>query len=299
MKLFPFFLLLLPLFASQDFYTSDANVYELTPSTFDKVIHKSNYTSVVEFYAPWCGYCKQLKPVIHKLGKFMNQDAKHGVQVAAVNCDKNYNKPLCSRYQVSGFPSVLVFRPPKYTEGKVTKASNHAHEVYQGERSLKPLTNFLHSRIKNYVNKLHGFSSDYLEKWISQNGDYKVLLVTQSQTLNPMYKTLAIDFLSTIKFAMFSTKSLPEVPTVTVNDQVMELPITSEEKLPILLLFDKNKGIISKYNSKLNDKIQISQWIIDQTGIEPNEGELSKKDKKYYSNYRTGKKGTKLDHDEL
>ena len=38
--------------AQADEYASDPNIFELTPSNFDKVVHKSNYTTLVKFYAP-------------------------------------------------------------------------------------------------------------------------------------------------------------------------------------------------------------------------------------------------------
>lgn len=158
-------LLLVTARAQGDEYASDPNIFELTASNFDKVIHGSNYTSIVKFYAPWCGYCQQLKPVWKKLGKAVGRDSKLSVNVAAVNCDKDYNKPLCAQYQISGFPTVMVFRPPKYDKNKAMsgKRQRHASEAYNGQRTVKAMLQFLGSRLKNYVKKVHNLDSDLIK----------------------------------------------------------------------------------------------------------------------------------------
>ena len=45
---------------------SNTDVIELTPSNFDKEVIRSDSIWIVEFYAPWCGHCKQLKPEYEK-----------------------------------------------------------------------------------------------------------------------------------------------------------------------------------------------------------------------------------------
>jgi len=59
---------------------------------------------LVDFYAEWCGPCRRLKPVIHKVA-----DAYGGrARFVAVNVDKNAE--LASRYGVSGIPDVRIFK---------------------------------------------------------------------------------------------------------------------------------------------------------------------------------------------
>lgn len=279
--------------AQGDEYANDPNIFELTASNFDKVVHSSNYTTIVKFYAPWCGYCQQLKPIYKKLGKFISEDSKYSVNVAAVNCDKDYNKQLCSLYQVTGFPSLMVFRPPKYDSKKPQSKGRHAVETYNGTRSLKAMVSFLTSRIKNYVKKFPSLESNSLKKWLENETEMKkVLLVTSTVQLHPMYKSLAIDFLGSIKFGMVTTKSLDDRKD---SDSQVKIP---EGELPMLLIYEN--GQFSKFEtSKLNDKSKITEWIIEESGIQPGEGPLSKLGKKF-EKYRTGKKAKKsVVHDEL
>ena len=88
----------------QNFYDRDPNIIELTPKNFDQVIHRTNYTSVVEFYAPWCGHCQQLKGKMKKVAKSLEGI----VQVASVNCDQAKNKQLCAKQKIKGYPTIMV-----------------------------------------------------------------------------------------------------------------------------------------------------------------------------------------------
>ncbi|CAK9441549.1 uncharacterized protein LODBEIA_P54170 [Lodderomyces beijingensis] len=289
--------------AQGDEYASDPNVIELSASNFDKAIHNTNYTTIVKFYAPWCGYCQQLKPVWRKLSKYMNQDAQLGINVAALNCDNPQNKPLCSSYQIQGFPTLMVFRPPKFAKGKPTaRGKKHASEVYQGQRTLKAISSFLTSRLKNYVTKLYNLEDD-LVKWISENAsdaNYapKVFLVAKANSISPLLKTVAIDYLGSVDFAMFGKLNDFE-KSVDIGGTTVKIPAVDKSTL---FYFDKAAKELVQYaeSEKLNDKKKISQWITKVSGVEPVEGPLSKKGKKL-EKYRSGKRSKKnsVQHDEL
>jgi protein disulfide-isomerase A6 len=58
---------------------------------------------LIEFYAPWCGHCQQLKPSYEKVAKIL----KGVVRVGAVNMD--VHKQHGSKYGVTGFPTIKFF----------------------------------------------------------------------------------------------------------------------------------------------------------------------------------------------
>lgn len=275
--------------ASGNLYNGNEHIYELTASNFDKVVHRSNYTSIVKFYAPWCGYCKQLEPAFNRLGKYIHQDAQYAVNVVAVNCDSEANRMLCSKYHVQGFPTVMVFRPPKYVPGKtVLPTLKHVPETYNGERSLKSMTQFVLSRMKNYVKTLHGAKS--LPKFLSSSPEmpHKAVLVTKTASLPPLLKTMAIDFLGSVQFGYLKVNSVQDVAEA-------DLPITDNDELPQLFLWDSENSAFEKYSQgSLKDKTKVEKWISSITKANPGEGPLSKKEKKYYAKYR----GARV-HDEL
>lgn len=288
--------------ASQgDKYAADPHIYELTPSNFDKVVQKTNYTSIVKFYAPWCGYCQKLEPAFHKLGKLIQGTSKYAINVATVNCDKDYNKPLCAQYKVTGFPTILVFRPPKYDASNPSKVYKHAVETYNGERGLHSMHAFLTSRIKNYVRKFANLNAVALKEFFDGDEGYsKVVLVTESQQISPLYKSLAIDFITTIKFGMVSLKTVEGVksPKVLVAGEEVDFPILENDKLPLLVNYNAKTKKFTRYgkSEKLSDKLKLSEWLVEENDVRPLEGELLRKDVKYYSKYRGAKK---LVNDEL
>lgn len=50
-------------------YSAGSSVVELTPENFNHKVLDSDHIWIVEFYAPWCGHCKQLVPEYQKAAK--------------------------------------------------------------------------------------------------------------------------------------------------------------------------------------------------------------------------------------
>eukprot|EP00759_Apiculatamorpha_spiralis_P043654 PhF_6_TR40932/c0_g1_i1/m.61922/K09584/PDIA6, TXNDC7; protein disulfide-isomerase A6 len=86
---------------------ANTDVLELTPANFDKEVLQHKGVVLVEFYAPWCGHCKNLAPEWVKAAKALQGIVK----VVAVNADQH--QALGSRYGVTGFPTLKVFGDDK------------------------------------------------------------------------------------------------------------------------------------------------------------------------------------------
>ena len=79
------------------------NVIELSADNFEKEV-KSGTLVVADFWAPWCGPCRQLSPVIDKVA-----DAFAGkVKVGKVNVDENSD--LAVKYDVQTIPRIMFFK---------------------------------------------------------------------------------------------------------------------------------------------------------------------------------------------
>jgi len=75
---------------------------------FEKSVLKSEVPVIVDFWAPWCGPCKMVAPILEKIAK--EYDGK--IIVAKVNTDEN--QEYAGRYGVQGIPTMLFF-----VDGKV------------------------------------------------------------------------------------------------------------------------------------------------------------------------------------
>jgi thioredoxin 1 len=73
----------------------------VTDAAFDKVVLKSTLPVIVDFWAPWCGPCKMVAPVLDKIAK--EQAGK--LVVAKVNTDENVEWAI--KYGVQGIPTML------------------------------------------------------------------------------------------------------------------------------------------------------------------------------------------------
>ena len=75
---------------------------ELNASNFDATVAEG--VTLVDFWAPWCGPCRMIAPVIEELAEEYEGKAK----VAKVNTDEN--QELAMKYQIRSIPCVLFFK---------------------------------------------------------------------------------------------------------------------------------------------------------------------------------------------
>ncbi|CAG0890484.1 unnamed protein product [Darwinula stevensoni] len=98
------------------------DVIELTDSNFDETIFSSEDIWLVEFYAPWCGHCKNLAPHWAKAAS----ELKGKVKLAAI--DATANREKATEYGIQGFPTIKFFPAGK-------KKGSHSAEEYTGGRT--------------------------------------------------------------------------------------------------------------------------------------------------------------------
>ena len=81
-----------------------SNAVDITDATFENEVLKNDSITVVDFWAPWCGPCRKMGPVLDEIaGDFAGK-----IKVAKINTDANLK--TAKEYQISGLPSIVIFK---------------------------------------------------------------------------------------------------------------------------------------------------------------------------------------------
>ncbi|KAK9240797.1 thioredoxin-like domain-containing protein [Lipomyces kononenkoae] len=110
--------------------TQDGPVWVVTANTYDEIVLDEDKDVLIEFYATWCGHCKNLAPKYEELGRIFwdNEELKNKVVIAKVDTPNN-DVPD----DVRGFPTIKLY-----------PAGDKANPIeYQGDRTVKSLADFV------------------------------------------------------------------------------------------------------------------------------------------------------------
>ncbi|KAG0352693.1 hypothetical protein BC939DRAFT_500663 [Gamsiella multidivaricata] len=226
--------LLLSQSALAGLYSAKDHVVDITAQNFQAEVMDSNHLVMVEFYAPWCGHCKNLTPHYKAAAKNL-----HGiVKLGAVDCDDDKNRPVCSQYDIKGFPTIKVF--PANRGGK--KGVKHPKD-YQGERTAKAIVDHLVKLIPDDIKLVTSNPSSEkitnIDEFVAKESEPRALLFTKKLASSNMYKGIATD----MKDRMIVAEM--RVP----NDNVLKQ--FNLDNLPTLLVFPKDSQEPVVYTGEL------------------------------------------------
>src|SRR3989338_1672197 len=77
---------------------------DLTKDTFEKEVLKDKLPVLVDFWAPWCGPCRIVGPVLERI----SSEYTHKLKFAKINVDDN--QEIAARHDVRGIPCMIVFK---------------------------------------------------------------------------------------------------------------------------------------------------------------------------------------------
>ncbi|MZR29722.1 thioredoxin TrxA [Sneathiella litorea] len=95
---------------------------KVTDASFKEDVLDSSGLVLVDFWAEWCGPCKQIAPALDEISQEMGSDLK----VAKINIDENPNTP--TKYGVRGIPTLMLFKDGQIAATKVGASPKSAIE---------------------------------------------------------------------------------------------------------------------------------------------------------------------------
>ena len=80
------------------------NIIELTDADFDNVVHNSDVPVLVDFWAPWCGPCKMMAPILREIA----DEFADGAKICRLNTDEARDSAM--EFSISAIPTLILFK---------------------------------------------------------------------------------------------------------------------------------------------------------------------------------------------
>ena len=98
------------------------NVSEITDASFDQEVLRSTVPVLIDFWAPWCGPCRAIAPVVEEIA----DEYQGRLKVVKMNVDDNVETP--STYGVRGIPNLILFKGGQVAD-QIVGAAAKAHII--------------------------------------------------------------------------------------------------------------------------------------------------------------------------
>ncbi|KAG5519273.1 hypothetical protein PMAC_001898 [Pneumocystis sp. 'macacae'] len=123
--------------------TQDGPVTVVVANSFKDVVLDSHKDVLLEFYAPWCGHCKNLAPKYDILGELFKSNHELGKNVMIAKIDATAND-IPDNLEIKGFPTIMLFA-----------ANNKGNPIeYNGPRTVESFIEFIHQKGHHRVNAM-------------------------------------------------------------------------------------------------------------------------------------------------
>lgn len=205
----------------------------LTKDNFASTVLDSDSVWLIEFYATWCGHCKNFAPVYEKVA----ENLEGMVKVAAIDVDQQ--KELAGLFGVQSMPTIKLVKP-KTTVSAAGKFSPEP-EAYNGQRSAASLVQFALAALNDYIETV---DSKKFDSFLAQKRP-KIVLFTNKPKASDLYRALASEFRSRAAFgiaqstdaalvAKFGITKFPTIVAVNDADPAASTAYTGAFKAPLL-----------------------------------------------------------------
>jgi len=81
-----------------------SQIENCSDETFESDVLKSSHPVLVDFWAPWCGPCKMIAPILEEIA------SEYGARIRVLKLNVDENSEIPAKYGVRGIPSLLLFK---------------------------------------------------------------------------------------------------------------------------------------------------------------------------------------------
>ncbi len=113
------------------------NILEIDDSSFEAQVLQADKPVLVDFWAPWCGPCKAVSPIIEKLA------GSYGDQIIFAKCNADDSQATAEKFGIKSIPTLMFFKDGSIFD-KITGATNQAKiedvlkKIIAGEPGASP-----------------------------------------------------------------------------------------------------------------------------------------------------------------
>ncbi len=90
--------------------TMKKDILDIDDRTFDSQVLQSDKPVLVDLWAPWCGPCNSIEPVVEKLAE------AYGHQIRFARCNVDHNPKTPAKYGIKGIPTLMFFKGGKLVD---------------------------------------------------------------------------------------------------------------------------------------------------------------------------------------
>ncbi|CAK60971.1 unnamed protein product (macronuclear) [Paramecium tetraurelia] len=241
-------------------YEYDGDVMVLTEETFDQAFNEFDYL-MFEFYAPWCGHCKELAPKYAEAATALRPE---GIVLAKI--DATVQKKLAEKYGVKGYPTIKF-------------SAKQAVKDFEGGRNADGIKNWIYSNL-NPESELLDTLEQVNEAIAQNNVQFVYFAEEQSEKDRELRKYKEFSFTMKQHFAHTTNKTIREALNVPKGTYFVgfrnQKPYYYQGKLsfPIMKTFVENVAHerIQEYSDKkeqLDERITKSKPFVVVFSDEP------------------------------